>query len=165
MSPMHEGTTRTSILSISILPYCFLSSLFACFIASTVAIVFRRFSVASAADSMLNVCCVSCSSWDSYMRFCLSVRSARCWMAFWARCRSATVLQLHDSTRTFPGPFLSFDICSLYRASSPSSLRILTSMEDTRASVCPLVMDVLISGLGGADRCYGILQRRLGFPA
>ena len=82
MSPMHEGMTRTSILSISILPYCFLSSLFACFIASTVAIVFRRFSVASAADSMLNVCCVSCASCDSYIRFCFSVRNARSWIAF-----------------------------------------------------------------------------------
>ena len=50
---------RTSILSISIFPYCFLISLFASFIASTVAIVFLRFSVAIAADSMLNDCCAS----------------------------------------------------------------------------------------------------------
>ncbi len=49
-------TQPTSILSMSILPYCFRSSLLACCIASTVAIVFRRFSVAKAADSMLNVC-------------------------------------------------------------------------------------------------------------
>lgn len=80
-----KTVTRTSILSMSILPYCRFSSLFATFIASTVAIVFRRFSVASAADSMLNVCCVSCASWFSYIRFCLSVRRARSCMAFYDR--------------------------------------------------------------------------------
>jgi hypothetical protein len=43
--------------------------------------VFRKFSVAIAADSMLNVCCVSWASWFSYIFFCLSVRRARCWIA------------------------------------------------------------------------------------
>ena len=39
------------------------------------------------------------------------------------------------TTHAFPGPFLNLPICSLYLASSPSSLRILTSIEDIRASV------------------------------
>ena len=69
---------QTSILSMSILPYCFFSSLLATCMASTVAIVLRRFSVARAADSILNVCWTSCASWDSYIRFCFNVRSARC---------------------------------------------------------------------------------------
>lgn len=36
---------------------------------------------------------------------------------------------------TFPGPGRSLDICSLYRPSSPSSLRIFTSIVDIRSSV------------------------------
>ena len=38
--------------------------------------------------------------------------------------------------RTLPGPFRSLLICSLYRASSPSSFLILTSIEAIRLSVC-----------------------------
>lgn len=72
---------RTSILSTSIFPYCLRNSLFACVIASSVTIVFRRFSVARAVLSMLKVCWVSCASCASYMRFCLRVRRARCWIA------------------------------------------------------------------------------------
>lgn len=37
--------------------------------------------------------------------------------------------------RTLPGPFRSLPICSLYRASSPSSFLIFTSIEPIRASV------------------------------
>lgn len=57
--------TRTSILSTSSFPYCFFISLLAIFIASTVAIVLRRFSVVSDACSMLNVCCWSWPIWPS----------------------------------------------------------------------------------------------------
>lgn len=131
---------RTSILSMSTFPYCFLSSLFAVCIASTVAIVFRRFSVASAALSMLNVCCVSCASCASYIRFCFSVRSARSWIAFYffARARQPATGCMGRSARaerTLPGPGRSLLIWSLYRASSPSSFLIFTSIEPTRASV------------------------------
>ncbi len=125
----------------SIFPYCFRSSLFACFIASTVAIVFRRFSVASAADSMLNVCCVSCASCDSYNRFCLRVRRARSWIAFYivqphmASVYVASEYQRCSRQRTLPGPFRNLLICSLYRASSPSSFLIFTSMDAIRVSV------------------------------
>lgn len=56
---------RTSILSMSILPYCLRISLLAVFIASTVAIVLRKFSVVREACSMLNVCCWSCEIWPS----------------------------------------------------------------------------------------------------
>jgi hypothetical protein len=82
---------RTSILSMSSLPYCFFSSLLACCMASTVAIVLRRFSVARAADSILNVCWTSCASWDSYMRFCFNVRNARCCTASYATRRMSQV--------------------------------------------------------------------------
>lgn len=44
----------------SILPYCLRISLLAVFMASTVAIVLRKFSVVREACSMLNVCCWSC---------------------------------------------------------------------------------------------------------
>jgi hypothetical protein len=37
--------------------------------------------------------------------------------------------------QTFPGPFRSLDICSLYRPSSPSSFFIFTSIEDILTSV------------------------------
>lgn len=76
------GWRQTSILSMLIPLYCFFIALLACCIASTVAIVFLRFSVVIAACSMFHVCCCSCMSWSSYIRFCLSVRSARCWIAF-----------------------------------------------------------------------------------
>lgn len=78
---MWYNARRTSILSISIFPYCFFISLFASFIASTVAIVFLKFSVAIAADSILNVCCASCASWPSYIFFCRRTRRARCSIA------------------------------------------------------------------------------------
>jgi len=42
--------------------------------------------------------------------------------------------------RTFPGLFRSLLICSLCRASSPSSFRILTSIEPIRVSVYPHMM-------------------------
>ena len=60
-----ESQERTSILSMSILPYCLRISLLAVFIASTVAIVLRKFSVVREACSMLNVCCWSCEIWPS----------------------------------------------------------------------------------------------------
>lgn len=119
----------------SILPYCFRSSLFACFIASTVAIVLRKFSVASAADSILNVCCESWASWDSYIRFCLSVRSARSCIAFYFRTSMIRVLDI-ARVRTLPGPLRSLLICSLYLPNSPSSFLILTSIEAILVSVC-----------------------------
>lgn len=64
INDQQEWQTRkqTSILSMSIFPYCFFISLFATCMASRVAIVFRRLSVVIAADSMLNVCCASCAN-------------------------------------------------------------------------------------------------------
>jgi hypothetical protein len=82
---------RTSILPISILPYCLRSSLFACDMASSVTMVFRRFSVARAVLSMLKVCWVSCASCASYMRFCLRVRRARCWIASYIGVKSRQI--------------------------------------------------------------------------
>ena len=93
---------RTSILSMSIFPYCLFISLLASCIASTVAIVFRRLSVARAADSMLNVCWTSCASWDSYIRFCFSVRIARCCTAFCATRRVSQMMEWGKQRRKQP---------------------------------------------------------------
>ena len=48
---------------------------------------------------------------------------------------SSTGTRAGGAGRTLPGPFRSLLICSLYRASSPSSFLIFTSIEAMRVSV------------------------------
>ena len=69
--------------------------------------------------------------------------------------------------RTFPGPFLSLPICSLYRASSPSSFLIFTSMDAMRVSVWgghPAALTrrprAAVAESETTDRRDGVLQRR-----
>lgn len=147
-----RANALTSILSISILPYCLRISVFAVFIASRVAIVFRKLSVVIEADSILKDCCCSCETWPSYLDAgAQSDRDARV-----GNLNSHSLLFQHANRaslycillayqrwpdtvtglgHTFPGPFFIFAICSRYLASSASNFLTFTSIVEILESV------------------------------